>query len=411
MRIALFSHYPEKPVIHGGQRRTTQIADAYRSLGHEVEWISIVNGENYGAALSIPPDEVGTVNVMPELAQAICMRPHLEDIIIGRDCLKHQRIQNEILTTILRSNPDAYQLEGPYLWPTLKTLMNLGLIPRRPIIYCGHNNEAQIKPPIYRTHLDASEVEEAINSLVELEADLIKNANICTAITESDADSYTKRGARKVEFLPVVHNRQPATTDSLARWKSILNPSQGPIALFISSNHQPNIDSFFELFGENLGFLPPGYRLVIAGAISTAIEQKLSKMPLDVINSARLITLGVVSDEDLNALHEICDVLPLPITRGGGANVKVAQAIAYGKRIVCTQFALRGYNLEQNEQLVTIANTRDEFRQVLAKTMAEAWSCRLHTPEGSDTPVSISSQQITRFKNALIHVFAAVEAA
>jgi glycosyltransferase involved in cell wall biosynthesis len=85
----------------------------------------------------------------------------------------------------------------------------------------------------------------------------------------------------------------------------------------------------------------------------------------------RAVRLGQLPDDDLAATILSSSAVLLPITQGGGSNLKTAEALASGRRIVATSFAFRGYEDYLNVSGVAIADTPDEFRSEMIKAVKQ----------------------------------------
>ncbi|MEO7756832.1 MAG: FkbM family methyltransferase, partial [Dokdonella sp.] len=83
------------------------------------------------------------------------------------------------------------------------------------------------------------------------------------------------------------------------------------------------------------------------------------------INEPRLALLGEMERDDLVALLGGATVVLLPITTGGGSNLKTAEAIYSGRRVLATPHALRGYGDATRWPTIAIADTPAAFRRKL----------------------------------------------
>jgi hypothetical protein len=69
----------------------------------------------------------------------------------------------------------------------------------------------------------------------------------------------------------------------------------------------------------------------------------------------------------------------LPITTGGGSNLKAAEAILSGRKIVATQYAFRGYEEYLELPNIYLADAEPEFKKSLLQAINSKYIER--TPE------------------------------
>ena len=75
----------------------------------------------------------------------------------------------------------------------------------------------------------------------------------------------------------------------------------------------------------------------------------------------RIKNLGIVSNELLAAFIEKAQVILLPITIGGGSNLKTAEAIASCKPVVATTIASRGFDIVNQLSNFVVTDNKEEF--------------------------------------------------
>jgi len=114
-------------------------------------------------------------------------------------------------------------------------------------------------------------------------------------------------------------------------------------ALFVGSAYPPNVRGFWQMFAPSLAFLAPDERVVVAGGIGGIIMELREARVWERINASRLECVGPQSEADLAALLALASCIVLPITIGGGSNIKTAEAIFSGKLVVGTTTSFRGY--------------------------------------------------------------------
>ncbi len=76
-----------------------------------------------------------------------------------------------------------------------------------------------------------------------------------------------------------------------------------------------------------------------------------------------------MSEESLGALLKIADIILLPITEGGGSNLKTAEALIANKKIVATPHALRSFEWAEDLPNIRIAKTKKQFTAAILDSL------------------------------------------
>lgn len=149
-------------------------------------------------------------------------------------------------------------------------------------------------------------------------------ADLCLACTESELEQLERWGARAV-LVPHGSWAVPAPP----------SPPGGYVLLFGSGGYQPNVDGVNWMLGEiwpRVLAAAPGARLVIAG--SGTRESFGSASALQGVS-----VIGRV--EELAPLFREAAVVAAPVRSGGGAQLKVIDALAHGRVIVASFYSAR----------------------------------------------------------------------
>lgn len=134
-------------------------------------------------------------------------------------------------------------------------------------------------------------------------------------------------------------------------------------AIFVGSAHAPNAIGFWEMLSSSFAYLKPDQIIVVVGSVSYILHQYAPKdSPLmQHINEEKLKLLGEVSDEVLGTLLEGASVILLPITMGGGSNLKSAEAIVANRPTVATTTAVRGFEFAHELSNFMIVDQQKDF--------------------------------------------------
>jgi succinoglycan biosynthesis protein ExoO len=154
------------------------------------------------------------------------------------------------------------------------------------------------------------------------------------AIAGDDAETMARHlPDGKVTYLPPVLVQQSTTIGYSEPQYDLL---------FVGGHHAPNLMSIQRFYRETfIPFLKPrGVKLALAGKVGM----------LSGIDDEHVITLGTV--ENIADAYRLARVVICPIIYGAGCNIKVVEALTYGKAVVASPQALRGLNVDSSRLLV-----------------------------------------------------------
>ncbi|MGP1450410.1 MAG: glycosyltransferase [Wolinella sp.] len=337
-RIIQLSTYPIKNPLHGGQIRVSQIRKCLEKNNVIVKSISIseTSHSDYTSDdILVSNHELGSLIEIP-----LCS-DYATSIIST-----HGKYFEFIKKSILEFKPDAIFLEQPWLYPAIKKMREYGLLDNIKIIYSSQNIECKIKESLLDNHgVSVDSRKGVIDSIRELEAEICKVADTTICCTQIDADEFMNMGARQTIICNNGVSRRTISKESLTQVDDVLLGRR--YALFVGSAYPPNAIGFWEMLGKSLAFLPPEYVILVAGGVSKILEEYI---PDDAdlyryVNMDRIVKLGFVSEELLATLIAGASVILLPITIGGGSNLKTAEAIASCRPVVATITACRGFDV------------------------------------------------------------------
>ncbi len=359
MNILVLCTYPIESPRHGGQLRTRAIVDTYRAAGHQVQVAGVLGSESYAA-------ETG-FDAYPGLARLarVIPRPFLmEDVAIARlyaeDDERFARLAGKI--TI---EPAVIHIEQPWLFQFAERLCA-----QRgwtiPLVYGSQNIEYRLKASILETYADSHDVSASVELVEALERHAIARAAAVVCVSQGDLDWTQPQTSAPVVLAPNGVRSWEVTDAGLAESQRIVREQR--FALYCGSAHPPNMAGFFDLLGDGFGSLAPDQRLVIAGGAGNAIARD-PRLPQSANLAERSIFAGMVSQPSLEGLLERAHCIILPLTQGGGTNLKTAEALWAGKHIVGTTVAFRGFETFMTAPGVAIADTPRDFKHAIRRAM------------------------------------------
>ena len=363
LKILQLSQYPIQPRISGGQRRAGAIHDGYRRAGVDVCYATIFDSNAYPAAVGAPASFVVGLSTM----KAVAKNPLLIDVVIGELFDRDPVCAKPLLRFWNSFQPDVVQLEHCYLWPGVKRLFDTGQVRRVPVVYSSHNHETAMKRAIYARFPAADERDASIAKVSSAEEDLTRTADLTVTVSAADRDVALAMGARRCVVVRNGSDRIVAKEHDLQRWRARMSAERKrAFVLFVSSNHLPNYVGFQELAGTFLSYLPPESCIAVGGGIGEFMAEQPAFRSSMLLNRARLLILGNgLSDADLAALVQLSSAILLPITDGGGSNIKTVEALLSGRPTIATRFAFRSYEEFQSLRQVVLCETAVEFQRAI----------------------------------------------
>lgn len=348
--------YPIMNPMHGGQLRVRAIYDAYIRNGIDVKYFSV---SPVGAYESFWADD--------QTFQSSSYDENRADIITGDALYKDSITRNRLIDTIKKYRPNVIQFEQSFGYIGFEKLINetkwFGKI-----IYSSQNIEFKLKGSILNSKvpkLAEDVVDKVIRQVRVTEKNLVKRADLVIACTDEDATQLRTMGAKNIVVARNGINDKIVDKDNLWFWDTNLtNEGINKKILFVGSAHPPNLYGFRDMVGYSLGFLPKTSRLLVVGGVCNLILGDLRNIPNYIAETfvARVKLLGKVSEKDLASLIKLADVIILPITSGGGSNLKTAEAILSCNQIVATRLAFRSFEEYMVLNNVTLTDEPNIFR-------------------------------------------------
>jgi len=365
-RILIISTYPIENPIHGGQKRARAIFDFYVNIFNKVKFISIYSPLHF-KDIGVNDLLITSKTVIKDMEN----NPLSSDLVIGEAIYKDESIRRKLEKIIIEYMPDIIQIEQIYPWAGLELILKkLKIKPK--IIYSSHNIEHEMK---YSMFSESKIIgwEKIVKKIKKLELEIIQSADLVFAVSKNDAVKLRIFGAKKICIIPNGISKINPTKEAIEHWNHFAKLRNiDKLVTFVASAHLPNLTGFIELVGLKLEYIPKDTRIMLAGGISNYLQQELSKLNnvnINFWNNAE--PLGYLSEDNLTALIDASYVILLPITSGGGSNLKTAEAILSGKKIVSTDLAFRSFEKYKKLPNIYFANDAESFRKKILLAVNE----------------------------------------
>jgi len=357
-RILVIGTYPIVNPQHGGQHRVSALVGEYKKK-FNTKYVALYRRSFYPDASS---DDIAIPE--PTGLQSL-LDIYTSDVHVGKAAYEDLGTRARLEGLIKDFKPNIIHIEQVFPYFGIRSLLK-DLDWKGKLIYGSQNVEYELKRDILSDpqikHEDSDKVVAEIKS-VELE--FAKKADLVIACTDSDGEIYT----RQTQKIIIANNGialRFAKDSVVDKWrKSFEKRGITKPVLYIGSAHPPNMKGFHKMVGFGLGFLPDNARLLLLGGVSDALHQELERQPnyIRTTFNLRADFLGRVSEDDLAALLVLADTIILPITEGGGSNLKTAEAILANTKVVGTTHAFRSYEQYSNLPNISIADSMLGFRQ------------------------------------------------
>ncbi|MCX9538429.1 glycosyltransferase, partial [Vibrio cholerae] len=191
--------------------------------------------------------------------------------------------------------------------------------------------------------------DDVVSKIEDIEIDLLNNSSSVIACTKSDAEQFLSLALADLQPIICPNGVSEFTKNSeVAILRNQLKKKLGDkkYALFVGSAYPPNAQGFWDNLGHSMGWLSMDEFIFSVGGCSNILEHFMPKNRdiSSYVNFDKIKRLGFVTDNELTALIQEASVIILPISDGGGSNLKTAEAILSGKPVVATKMACRGYD-------------------------------------------------------------------
>jgi glycosyltransferase involved in cell wall biosynthesis len=264
-----------------------------------------------------------------------------------------------------RFRPTHVHLEQPFMFPAFERLA-ASVVPDARLIYSSQN----IEPPLKRFVLDRSGTsgayaDQVVEWVEHMESEASRTATLVVCASPHERSHYERLGARHVV---VCRNGASPMAEV-----GISGEGAEPIKalLTVGSGHPPNAEGFVEtMLAPALFFLPPRPALVVAGGMVKGLAEHPAFRKYEAANCCRLVLRSSPSDDELATLKHRVHGFLLPITHGGGTNLKTAEALLSGKWVVATRTAMRGFEEFVRAPGVIVEDDPRAFRRSVRAVLA-----------------------------------------
>jgi glycosyltransferase involved in cell wall biosynthesis len=252
-------------------------------------------------------------------------------------------------------NPDVIQVEFEQMAQYL-----LDLAPGRAVrVITVHEPGASAARELVHTTRGVRRVLAALDLLAwtRYERRVLSHADAVVAFTERDRRAVAGRaGAARVEQIPL-------GISAPGRALHATGADDRGILFVGSYRHRPNVDAALRLARD----IVPRVRRVHLDATLTLVGPE---PPPELLAAARdgVSVTGMVPD--VTPYVDAAALVAVPLRLGGGMRVKVLEALAAGKAVVCSPLAAAGLDVRHGTELL-LAETDEQFAEAIAQLLGD----------------------------------------
>lgn len=358
-KILVLSTYPIENPQHGGMHRARAIVDHYASLGHEVQAIGVNGSDQYESAAGF----VAFPGVMA-FHEILSDPSVMEDYCLAKLFGRPGRWFDQLVSLVSRK-PDVIHVEQPWLFEFAMRYRER-YAPESKLLYGSQNIEYRLRSSILEEFMTRDRANQRSRLIRDLEITAAREADVVIAVSPSDQAWLANESKLPVVMAP--NGVAPWSCTETGMLEAQQLASGFAYAIYVASAHLPNVKGFFEMLDGAFGSLKPDERLVLAGGVGWAVMDndavhRCAKLP------ERVLLAGYVGQDCLHGLIDRAHCIVLPITQGGGTNLKTAEALWAAKHIVATPAALRGFERFKDAKGVQIADNSSDFKRALRDAM------------------------------------------
>ena len=336
-KIVLLNTFSSSRPMSGGQKRVYNIC---KHLSSKYNIVSICYGNTTsGTTISNTVDSLFKEIIIPLNDNFISKRDEIknhtslsvDDIVAMLTCADDKILSYSIDNELEKDS--IILCAHPYMFPAIdKTKYE-----SNPLWYDAHNVESVIKEVMFGGN---SELKFIVDNVKDTERKCYSKSNLTTCCSDFDKKILQATYGIKDNIIKVlsngvdIENLQCAGKETRNKNKKNLQIENIATALFIGSNHGPNITAAKFLL--EISKKCPDVIFLIAGSVSHNFNNSA--------NHGNLFFIGEVTEKEKNLLLNSCDIGLNPICEGSGTNLKIVEYAAAGMHVISTPHGARGLN-------------------------------------------------------------------
>lgn len=332
-KLTVASTFPVYPPLNGGQSRVYFL---YRSLAshYDIDIVSLSPNGNSRSEEEIAPGVIEIVipKTLEHLKAELSISRQVCDKAIGD-------ITANALLGLTPAFGDALELSAMTSMAVIASHpYTVDVVKQRaktvPLWYDAHNVEILLKSKLLEGIASAEPLLQEVRMAEQYCWRAAERVFACTTQDLQDLRALYGPTTARLSEVPNGVDLPTVTYRDIVARKQIKAATQisAPIAMFMGSWHQPNIEAVEAIIAIALAF--PTMRFLIVGSVGLPFQKR--NLP----NNVELT--GVVDAFTRDKLLGIADVALNPMYSGSGSNLKMLDYMAAGVPVISTVFGARG---------------------------------------------------------------------
>jgi len=320
------------------------------------------------------PGEWGPSDIVldsPLLANRACTDIAFADFHVARMAARDSKVIERLRFMVQQFVPDVIQVEQP--WPWLVLRKALPSCHNIRIIYSSQNIEWKARLPLFQLGMKTAASDEMLTATRLLEKECARSADLVLTISDMEGEEIKRSTGTTAIHVPAMSELASSDQISVRSRLVVDGRSVGcRYAALMGSAYWPNVEGFFSIFPDGLGFLAQGEQIWVGGTLGKAIQGDDRFQTFMSLNETRYRNVGFVEEHEKEAFFATADCVIVPVTFGAGAKQKTADAIASGRPVIATQHAIDGYGpivVPAIDKGVYIGNEPHTFRSLVREAL------------------------------------------
>ncbi|WP_436206142.1 glycosyltransferase [Caballeronia sp. LjRoot31] len=368
-RCLIITPFPLFIPKHGGQVRAASMIKAMRRAGWHTDSVGIYHesffpSEEWGALDIVMNDQTVRDRALSDILFA--------DLHVAQAAARDKNVISQLRRVLRRVAPDVIHMEHPWDWPVL--MEALPPDSKAKIIYSSQNIEWRSRENFLGFGIQRADSAKWIDTTRTLEMQVARDADLVLAISDLEAAEIEAEAGRPVVYVPAVSDLADPEIEINGKFAQQASAEKIRYAALMGSAYWPNVEGFFDLFPQGLGFLTQDERIWVAGTIGRGLTEDIRYGDFQSINDSRFRAIGYIDDADRAAFLTPAACVLVPVRLGAGAKLKTADAVASGSPVIATPHSLEGYGPIVQDALgcgVYVADTPDEYRALVRQALRE----------------------------------------
>ena len=290
-RVLVLALYPCVVPSHGGQVRLKGLVDGMFAMGLHVRTMGVYANFQFPAEVRGPADLVIVDN---EFNDAYFQDPLFGDVFVTHFVMQRPMLANQINDSIASFSPDIIWIEQPFLFPLVERALasvTTTSFTKPKVILSSQNEESKLKYHLADMPGGLGVFDVTLfDRAEEIESKALAHADLVVCISDEEAARLRAQGIDAL-YLPATTAMNFSQKIGPNKPGSRSKPAE-PYIAYAASSYWPNVEGFYDMFGDGLGFLRAHERLKVAGSVGEAIFKDSRFEARRSINEARADFVG-----------------------------------------------------------------------------------------------------------------------